>query len=145
MANLLDDARIGDGRYAYEGLPATVIPVGIQGTRLPGSVAQLGVDYLGVVDGPRLLEFDGEDAVALTGAQPVQGEWMWWSGRGDSRLATLTRAFDLQDVEKATLQFSTWYEIERHYDYAYVSVSVDGGKTWQTLSGLTSSQEYPRD
>jgi hypothetical protein len=144
VANLLNDASLGDGRYAYESLPATTIPVEIPGTQSYGSVKQFGVDYLGVVDGPHLLEFEGQDAVALTGARPHQGDWMWWSGRGDSRLATLTRAFDLRGVEAATLLFSTWYEIERHYDYAYVSVSVDGGKTWQALPGLTSSQEDPQ-
>ena len=40
--------------------------------------------------------------------------------------------FDLTRLQKATLQFSTWYNIEKDYDYAYVEVSTDSGKTWDT-------------
>jgi immune inhibitor A len=144
VANLVDDASIGDGRYAYDGLPGYVSMTEIPGRRFTSRVNQLGVDYLGVMEGPIRLEFDGEDVVALTGAHPKQGDWMWWSGRGDARVSTLTRAFDLREVQAVTLQFSTWYEIEHHFDYAYVTVSIDGGHTWQTLPGQQTSTEDPQ-
>jgi immune inhibitor A len=144
VANLVDDASIGDGRYSYDGLPGYVTMTEIPSSRFSGRVNQLGVDYLGVMEGPILFEFDGEDVIALTGAHPKQGDWMWWSGRGDARVSTLTRAFDLVEVQAATLQFSTWYEIEHHFDYAYVTVSIDGGQTWQTLRGQQTSTEDPQ-
>jgi immune inhibitor A len=143
-ANVLKDASLGDGRYAYESLPARVSPIEFPGGDLIDSVNQLGVDYWDVGMGPLRLEFDGEDAVALTGAHPKRGQWMWWSGRVDARMMTLTRAFDLREVNQATLEFSTWYELEQHYDYAYVTVSVDGGHTWQTMSGRHTSHEDPK-
>jgi hypothetical protein len=145
VANVINDPEVGDGRYTYEGLP------GYAGVEDPGrkrverSVEQFGVDYLGVLEGPLTITFDGEDAVSLTGAQPHSGEWMWWSNRGDGRYATLTREFDLSDVSTASLEFSAWYEIERHYDYGYVTVSTDQGATWQTLPGKTTTQENPQE
>lgn len=144
VANLVNDASLADGRYAYAGLPDFIAPQQMHGSRMYASVDQLGVDCLGVIDGPRRLVFDGEDAVALTGARPKQGDWMWWSGRGDGRVATLTRAFDLRSVNKATLHFFAWYELERDFDYAYVTVSTDGGQTWQSLSGQHTHRDDPQ-
>jgi bacillopeptidase F (M6 metalloprotease family) len=80
--------------------------------------------------------------VDLVGAQP-QGRAAWWSGRGDNSFATLTRAFDLRGLERATLRFDAWFEIERHYDYAFVSISTDGGATWHTLPGRHTSSDDP--
>ncbi|MEP7359032.1 MAG: hypothetical protein ABI847_17410, partial [Anaerolineales bacterium] len=40
------------------------------------------------------------------------------------------------------LQFRSWYEIEKDYDYGYVQVSTDGGANWTNLpseQGTTSS------
>jgi hypothetical protein len=144
VANLVNDASVDDGRYAYEGLPGYAASLEVPPGGLSDGVDQLGADYLYLGDGPRWLEFDGEDAVALTGERPRMGDRMWWSGRGDARVMTLTRTFDLRDVTQATLEFSAWYEIERHYDYAYVTVSADGGRTWQTLSGQDTTDEDPQ-
>lgn len=145
VANVLNDPQVGDGRFAYQGLPgyASVEDPGRE--RVERSVAQFGVDYLGVLEGPLVITFDGEVAVPLTGAQPDEGEWMWWSNRGDGNYSTLTREFDLRGVSDATLQFSAWYEIERHYDYGYVTVSTDGGETWQPLPGKTTTQDDPQE
>jgi hypothetical protein len=47
--------------------------------------------------------------------------------------ARLTAAFDLSSVREATLSFWTWYDLEADYDFAYVSLSTDGGATWRLL------------
>jgi bacillopeptidase F (M6 metalloprotease family) len=57
--------------------------------------------------------------------------------------SSLTRAIDLTDVDAATLHFATWHDIESHFDYGYVAVSTDGGQTWETLPGTTSSDADP--
>ena len=49
--------------------------------------------------------------------------------------STLTRAFDLTGLERATLHFQTWHDIEPYLDSGYVSVSTDGGQTWNFLNG----------
>ena len=143
VANLVNNANVGDGRYAYDGLPTQARPLGIMGSSVLATVNQMGVDYLDVGNGPRLVEFDGDDAVPLTGARPKRGDWMWWSGRGDAQVTSVSRAFDLRGVAQAALHFSVWYELERHFDYAYVTVSVNGGETWQTLSGQVTNREDP--
>ncbi|RPI32351.1 MAG: hypothetical protein EHM70_09160 [Chloroflexota bacterium] len=144
VANLVNNPQVGDGRYTYDGLPAYATMLGVPDGRTYSSVAQLGVDYLDLGDSPLTLEFDGAEAVTLTGARPVEEEQMWWSGRGDSQVTTLTRAVDLRTVDHATLQFSTWYELETDFDYAYVTVSTDGGGTWQTISGRYTTNEDPQ-
>ena len=72
-----------------------------------------------------------------------QGAYSWWSNRGDHSDSTLTRAFDLSDAKSATLKFSTWYDIEDGWDYAYVEASTDGGKTWQILPGQHTTDKNP--
>jgi hypothetical protein len=144
VANLVNHPEVGDGRYAYDGLPAYAAMQGVNLGRSYARVEQLGVDYLDLGEGPLALEFDGAEAVLLTGTGPAQGERMWWSGRGDSQVTTLTQTFDLSGVEQATLQFSAWYELETHFDYAYVTVSTDAGETWQSISGRYTTMDDPQ-
>src|SRR5205814_1768783 len=57
----------------------------------------------------------------------------WWSNRADGVDDTLTLPpLDLRNVRHATLRYQAWYDLEQDYDYAYVEVSTDGGKTWYT-------------
>jgi hypothetical protein len=144
VANVVNDPQVDDGRYAYDELPGYASVTSLDHDYAERNVAQFGVDYLGVFEGPLTIDFDGEDAVPLTGAQAVEGDWMWWSNRGDGNYATLTRAFDLSDVSMANLQFSAWYEMERNFDYAYVTVSGDAGRTWQPLPGKNTTADDPQ-
>jgi hypothetical protein len=144
VANVINDTSVDNGRYAYKLLPNTAALSQIQSGDVITSVHQFGTDYLGVLEGPQKLDFDGAETVGLTGAQPKDGRYMWWSNRGDDSVETLTREFDLGSVQKATLQFNTWYEIEKDYDYGFVTVSTDGGKTWTTLKGQTTTDTDPQ-
>lgn len=143
VANAINDPSIGDGRYGYKLLPDVVQPEKVQRGSNEGSVHQFGSDYL-AINGPTTFTFDGSDITSLVGAQPTEGKYMWWSKRGDDSLSTLTREFDLTGVSKATLQFSTWYEIELNWDYAFVTVSTDGGANWTTLAGNTTTNDDPQ-
>lgn len=144
VANLLNDPRLEDGRYAYSLLPQTVTPLEVQPGQQEASVHQYGADYLVLPAGPGTFSFDGVDTVSLTGAAPAEGSGAWWSNRADQRVSTLTRAFDLRNVSQATLELSAWYELERGYDYGFVSVSLDGGATWETLPGRTTTNDDPQ-
>ena len=55
----------------------------------------------------------------------------------------MDRTFDLTKVRHATLSFSTWYDIEKNYDYAYVEASSDGGKTWTALNATHTTLANP--
>ncbi len=145
IANLLNDAALADGRYAYApgGLPMQATPTPLEAESYTDTVHQFGVDYLELPPGPLTLHFSGNRDIALVGAMP-RGQYAWWSGRGDASQATLTRAVDLRGVESATLHFDAWYELEQGYDYAFVSVSTDSGTTWETLPTTSSTSDDPQ-
>jgi immune inhibitor A len=144
VANVLNDPTVADGRYAYARLPKLAAIGDLQGDAAQATVQQFGVDYYGNLVGPLTLAFDGADTVSLVGAVPREGRAMWWSNRGDDSVETLTRAFDLSGAQRATLQFSAWYELELNFDYAFVSVSADGGTTWAPLKGSTTTEQDPQ-
>jgi immune inhibitor A len=143
VANVLNDPAVADGRYAYKLLPEHAAMHELQADEST-TVSQFGVDYYGELQGPLTINFDGADNVSLTGVQPHDGRYAWWSNRGDDSVETLTRAFDLSAVRQATLRFSAWYELEQNFDYAFVSVSEDGGKTWKALKATTSTDQDPQ-
>ena len=144
VANVLNDPTVADGRYAYARLPQLATVGELQGDTTQATVHQFGVDYYGALKGPLTLAFDGADTVSLAGAAPPEGRTMWWSNRADDSVETLTRAFDLRAVPRATLQFSAWYELELNFDYAFVSVSADDGTTWTPLKGSSTTDQDPQ-
>ena len=111
-----------------------------------GDVHQYGVDYFKVTGQNAIttLTFQGTPTVAVLPVEAVNGAF-WYSNRGDSIDTTLTRAVDLSSVTTATLNFKLWFEIEPDYDYAYVEVSRDAGKTWDILQGKHSITTNPLD
>jgi immune inhibitor A len=145
VANVLNDSSVADGRYAYQLLPNSAAVGKVQPGKTVATVSQFGADYYGGLKGPLTIDFDGAETVGLTGARPQEGRAMWWSNRGDDSVETLTREFDLTGVKRATLQFSAWYELELDWDYAFVSVSTDGGKNWTTLKGNSTIDDNPQD
>jgi immune inhibitor A len=73
--------------------------------------------------------------VTLSVVAPYEGQFEFWSQMGDDLNNTMTRAFDLSGVTSATLNFKTWYDIEKDYDYGYVEVSKDNGASWNFVAG----------
>lgn len=102
---------------------------------LSGSVKSYGSNY--VVTSSKSsrmsVEFQGEAATSLLTSAPHSGETCWWSNQGDSIDSTLTRNVDLRSVNSASLTFWVNYNIENGWDYAYVMVSYDNGRTWDIL------------
>jgi immune inhibitor A len=109
------------------------------------SVRQFAADYIEVelAEGDAVFTLDGGEAVKAIPNEPYSGLGQWWSGRGDAIDSTLTGEFDLTGLDSATLTFHTWYDLEEHWDYAYVTVSSDGGSSWHILRGRQSSDENP--
>ncbi len=139
--------RDDEGRYAAGPQHTVRMPVRqlAIGEKARESVEQLGADYFTVEprrDAVRV-RFEGDEAARLLPVAPLSGETCWWSNSGDSIDTTLTREFDLREVEAATLLFGAWYSIEEDWDYAYVAVSIDGGETWEPLEGLTTTTDNP--
>lgn len=145
VANLVNDRDIGDGRFAYSTLPHTVGTETLDRGTHKDDIYQFGIDYLSLPEGASTLTFDGSTTVPLVGELPKDGRYAWWSGRFDQSMASMTREIDLTGVQQATLQFATHYEIEKDYDYAFISVSTDGGETWKNLEASTSTTDDPQD
>ena len=89
------------------------------------------------------IEFIGNTDIPIIPEKPPNGGNCWWSNRGDEISTTLTKEFDLSDLEKASLSINLWYEIEADWDYGYVQVSTDGGLTWDVLNGGLSTKNNP--
>lgn len=138
-ANLLNDAQLGDGRYGYTSMNRQVDPAPAPSDLHDQTIQQLGADYLEwqAVPDQRQLDWHGNISVPVIGA-PAQTTPLWWSGRGDHRVATLTTVVDVPTAS-ATLQYSIWYDLDEHYDYGYLSVSLDDGMTWQLVQTPSSS------
>jgi len=94
-------------------------------------------------EGDLQVRFSGSTLVPLVGNEVHSGAYQWWAVRGDEGDATLTRAFDLSGLSRATFEVWMWYDLEDDYDYAYVSVSADGGHTWHLLSNEHTTTENP--
>ncbi|MCW5850245.1 MAG: immune inhibitor A [Anaerolineae bacterium] len=147
IANYLDDSKTDTGRYGYPDIDIrirTKLALESKGQSHEGDISQYGTEYIRLTGGsPMTLQFEGATTVQLIPTAAREGQYFMWSNRGDVMTTSLTREFDLTRLQKATLQFSTWYNIEKDYDYAYVEVSTDGGKTWDTLKTTTSTDSNP--
>jgi hypothetical protein len=96
---------------------------------------QFGVHYIDLdYRGESTVTFAGDTLVNLIDSPPRSGQQMWFAPAQNDSSLQLTAAFDLNDLNTATLKFSTWYDLEEDYDFAYVSLSTDNGQTWDVLS-----------
>lgn len=149
VANWLNDLSIEPGIYGYSSLTGSLVSTTTEileqyPARLESaSVHQYGTDYIQLVGPARVrLEFDGSDQVQVLptdtwntdGDPDTDDRFAWWSNRGDDSDMTLTRHFDLTDVDEVLLEYDLWYWIEERWDYGYVEVSADEGQTWTILS-----------
>ncbi len=138
-ANALIGASPED-RYAYRnGVRPTIAATASAQDRLAagssfrGAVHQWAARYVELPKTPVHLRFNGAPTARIIPADPHSGRAFWWSDRADGFDASLTRNVDLGRVTAATLSFWSWYDIEADFDYGYVAVSTDGGRTWTTV------------
>ncbi len=150
VTNRVNSSKWGDGRFVYGNYPAfpsSAMPAP-QAADCPfttaASVKQYGTDYVAVeCNAPATLHFSASQLVQVTPAQPHSGSYSMWSNRSDSTDTTLTRAFDLRSVKKATLDYWAWWQLEVNYDYAYVLASTDGGSSWKFLQTQSTTTDDP--
>src|SRR5919199_496424 len=153
IANLVDDPGIAGGAYGYRPTyHGCCIHARITAStsRYPftrrARVNQFATNYVELTPGHAAtlhLQFKGDSTVRIVPNTPLQGGLEWWSNRGDEMDSTLTRALDLRHVRHATLQYDIWYAVEKDFDYGYVEVSTDGGRTWYTVHGRTTTNANP--
>lgn len=116
---------------------------------LPNSettVNQFAADYYEIPAGQKsALTFTGSNHAPLLPVLPTSGAHMWLANRANYSNARLTGAFDLTAVPAATLTYDVYHDIEVGYDFAYVTISADGGQTWQPLAGAQMQGEAFED
>ncbi len=148
IANFLNNRSISDGRWGYKTLRLPKINLDARHRDFPvtreSTVNQYGADYVEIKTAtPLTLTFQGKITAAVVNNSAHSGIFQWYSNRGDDSDMTLTRAVDLRSAQKATLRYWVWFDIEEDWDYAYVEVSTDGGKSWQILQPPLSRNTNP--
>lgn len=141
VATYLNNPKVDDGRYVfqrYTNLPRFTPTETITSCTpdwQPRTVHQYGVDYIQIdCSGKVTLQFTGAQEVDALPTTPHSGKFAFWSNKGDSSDMTLTHAFDFTQVSgPLTLEYATWYDLEKDYDYVYLEASTDG-KSWQILN-----------
>jgi hypothetical protein len=143
VANLLDQDQ---GVYGYSDLnvAARVLAFVDEFSDFSSEIPQYSVEYIELASfaGPVRLRFSG---LAVNFLLPVDvgPQGCWWSNAGDSINSTLTRSLDLRGLERATLTYQAWYNLEKNWDYAYVEVLPDGARNWDILEAPRTSPANP--
>ena len=143
VANFLDE---NQGPYGYPELDVKtrVHRVISDFSELTSQIPQYAVEYLELdsFDEPLELRFRAPVETKLLPAE-VDSRGCWWGNSGDSISSTLTRPVDLTGLEGVTLNYQVWFELEEDWDYGYLEVSVDNGKTWDILDTPNTTAENP--
>jgi hypothetical protein len=116
------------------------------GASADGDAHQFGSDYYtltGLGGGEHVIHFQGRASSPVLPTDPPGGGPMLWGNAEDAIDTTLTRPLDLTAATNPVLTFKTWFDIERWYDWGYVSVSMDGGATWEALPGDQTTTDDP--
>ena len=108
------------------------------------TVGQFGTDFWEIPnDTPASITITPTQQIRLIDGDPYSGNWYWTTIPADFSDMHLTRQFDLSAVTSATLEYRAWFDIELGYDYAYLSVSADGGTSWETVQTTSSVDANP--
>ena len=148
VANFLDrfQPELTEGPYTYSNLNAGATPTRIldSSSILESELPQFSTEYIQIRadSGPIRIVFQGHTHVPLLPVE-VGADGCWWSNVGDSIDSRLTRALDLSDTPSPSLSYRIWYELEEDWDYAYVLVSLDEGKTWEIVETDYTSPSNP--
>jgi hypothetical protein len=146
----LQDGKVGDGRYTYHNYPnapqtsATETISTCPQSTLTRDVHQYGVDYINITcPGDHTLTFTGSTSVHMLPVDPNSGVYEFATNLGNESDMTLTREFDFTNVSTpVTLSYSTWYDVEKDYDYVYLEVSEDG-QHWQIITTPSGTADNP--
>lgn len=153
IANYMDREPIepGTNRYNYTSIrvPPMAARANLSARSYPYTaregISQMGTHYYELSGNrPVTVRFTGSTVVNLLPTDDADGAF-WWSNRADASNPRLTREVDLTRVTSATLTYRAWYRLEKNYDYAYVTVSEDGGATWQVLEPPSCTTDNPQN
>jgi hypothetical protein len=148
ITNYLHDDSVAGGRYAYHNYPAAprvALAESLDTCPLELStreVSQYGTDYIHIdCEGDYTLSFEGSIQTGVVPTEPHSGSFAFWSNKGDESHMTLTQTFDFTgNSGPLTLTYWTWYDLEKDYDYLYLTASTDG-EQWEILTTPSGTDE----
>ncbi|UHQ54704.1 immune inhibitor A domain-containing protein [Microbulbifer sp. YPW16] len=74
---------------------------------------------------------------------PTSGEYAYFSGSGNGLSNYMLVPLDLSNASSASLAFKAWYDIEKDWDYAYVSVFDGSTEIPVPLAGNITTDSSP--
>jgi murein tripeptide amidase MpaA len=102
-------------------------------------------------EGPSVVTDDAESGSghwdlgdwAVSGARSFSGSSSFHSGSGDefNHILLAKEGYEVQAGDSFT--FQAWYDIENNWDYAYVLLSADGGRSLTNLEGTGTTMSDP--
>lgn len=97
----------------------------------------------------RNIAFDGVDFLAIPWKSVFDpkdpNNKVLWGNEGDEADNALIFEADLSNLDKATLKFDNFLDIEEQWDFGVVQVSTDGGKTWNSLSNENTRSDVVKE
>ncbi len=149
LTNYIDDARVGDGRYTYVNYPGAPTVKDTETIRAcpttdqTRTVNQYGTDYIHITcRGNYTLSFQGAQEVGVLPVNVHSGNYAFWSNKGDESDITLSQTFDFSNLQgPISMNYWTWYDLEEHYDYLYLTATTDGGNTWKIIKTPSCTEE----
>jgi immune inhibitor A len=141
-------SRWNDPSYAYSLIdlpqPRTVARLDAFPSNLESSLHQYAAEYISLAAEHDLdVTFQGVSETPLANLRPHSGSHSWWSNRFNGSQSTLTLAADLSHVDRATVTFWAWYDLEPDSDYVMLEVSTSGGAEWLAIPPSSCSRMNP--
>lgn len=137
----VDSKNPGNGIYNFESIDVKVNYKSAQTYQKDG-VPAWGVDYLKLENTKNIKDIIFNGISFVTNINPWKvvtdtrdpANNVLWGNNADKNDNKLVFWADLTNVQKATLKFDHFYSIEDGWDYGFIQVSEDGGKTWKSLA-----------
>ncbi|GGJ99913.1 hypothetical protein GCM10007063_22850 [Lentibacillus kapialis] len=137
-ALVLDEKREFNGKYGFDSIDFTV-NTGTEEAYASKGVPAWGTDFIEMPkkEDAELL-FDGVDFLPTqwksVNDPNDSNNNVLYGGTGSLADHFLIKDVDLTGTKNPKLTFDTLYNIESTWDYGFVQVSTDGGKTWTSLA-----------
>lgn len=149
IAVAIDNPQTEDGIYNFDSID---IRVNYESAALfeKDGVPAWGGNYKAIDDSMKIqtIKFDGIDFLPSPWEvvdDPFQSEEkVFWGNEGHEKSNQIIFNANLSDLDKATLKFDNFIDIEEQWDFGIVQVSIDNGESWTSLSnGNTRSDIVP--
>ncbi|HSM24904.1 MAG TPA: hypothetical protein VK856_08590 [Anaerolineaceae bacterium] len=141
ITNLILDKKVDDGRFYYQnysGARKVTITEKINECEFDWkdrSVHQYAADYIELNCNQNFtIHFQGNNTTKVIPQSAYSGDYSFWSNKGDESHMVLTQTFDFRQIsEPIEMSYMAWYDIEKDYDYLYLTASIDGEK-WDIIN-----------